>query len=82
MEKTNAFPLTLIDLIRIGEQTGALAKSLEKISLRYDKEMTAQIARITALIQPTIIVALAVLIGIIAYSIVVGIFNTISGIGR
>lgn len=82
MEKSDAFPPNLVDLIRIGEQTGALSKSLEKISLRYDKEMSQKITRITALIQPTIIVALAVLIGVIAYSIVVGIFNTISGIGR
>lgn len=82
MEKTNAFPPALIDLIRVGEQTGSLAKSLEKISLRYDKSMTLRISRITALIQPTIIVVLALLIGIIAYSIVTGIFQTLSGIGK
>jgi len=82
MEKTAAFPPALIDLIRVGEQTGSLAKSLEKISLRYDKSMTLQISRITALIQPTIIVVLALLIGVIAYSIVTGIFQTLSGIGK
>ncbi len=82
MEKTAAFPPALIDLIRVGEQTGSLAKSLEKISLRYDKSMTLQISRITALIQPTIIVCLALLIGVIAYSIVTGIFQTLSGIGK
>ena len=82
MEKTASFPPSLIDLIRVGEQTGALAKSLEKISLRYDKAMTLQISRITALIQPTIIVCLALLIGVIAYSIVTGIFQTLSGIGK
>ena len=82
MEKTAAFPPALIDLIRVGEQTGSLAKSLEKISLRYDKSMTLRISRITALIQPTIIVCLAVLIGAIAYSIVTGIFQTLSGIGK
>ncbi|MES2307466.1 MAG: type II secretion system F family protein [Verrucomicrobiota bacterium] len=82
MEKTAAFPPALIDLIRVGEQTGSLAKSLEKISLRYDKSMTIRISRITALIQPTIIVCLAILIGAIAYSIVTGIFQTLSGIGK
>ena len=70
----------MIDIVVVGEQTGDMAGAFEKIGLRYEKEMGKKIQRLTELIQPTVIILMAVLVGIVAYSIVAGIFQSVSGL--
>ncbi len=80
LKKVGHFPLLLADMISIGEQTGRLGGSLEKSAIRYDKELDKQIRRMTALISPVIIIFMAILVGVVAYSIVTAIFQSVSGI--
>ncbi len=76
------FPPVFIDMVVVGEQTGDLAASLQKIAARYDRELDRRIARMTALIQPAIVVGLALFVGLIAYSMISGIFEISSGMRR
>ena len=69
-----------MDIIAIGEQTGQLARSLQKAAARYDKELDTRIKRLTALISPIIIIFLAAVVTVIAYCIVTSIFSAVSGI--
>ena len=80
LRKAGRFPLLLVDMIAMGEQTGQLGKSLEKTALRYDKELDKKIKRMTAMISPVIIIFMAVIVGVVAYSIVSAIFQSVSGI--
>lgn len=74
------FPLLLIDLTAVGEQTGDLGRSLEKAAKRYDKELNGRISRLTTMITPVIIVVMAVIVTLVAYSIVTAIFKSVNGI--
>jgi type II secretory pathway component PulF len=69
-----------IDMVAVGEQTGDLAKALDKVGQKYDKELNLKIQRLTALIQPVVIFVMAGMVGIIAYSIINGIFDAVSGL--
>jgi general secretion pathway protein F/type IV pilus assembly protein PilC len=80
LRKIGQFPMMLVDMLAVGEQTGQLGKSLEKCAVRYDKELDKRIKRMTALISPVILVFMAVVVGIVAYSIVTAIFQSVSGI--
>ncbi len=80
MKRVGEFPALFLDMVAVGEQTGDLATSLEKTGTRYDKELTKKIARLTALIQPVVIFIMAGLVGVVAYSIITGIFQAISGL--
>jgi type II secretory pathway component PulF len=80
LRKTNEFPMMLVDMVAVGEQTGQIGKSLEKCAVRYDKELDKRIKRMTALISPVILIFMAVVVGIVAYSIVTAIFQSVSGI--
>lgn len=80
MDKMKHFPPLLMDMIAVGEQTGELGKALNKIAQRYDKELDIKIQRLTTLIQPVIIVLMAIIVGTIVYSILRGIFQAIQGI--
>lgn len=80
LRKVGHFPMLLVDMIAVGEQTGHLGKSLEKSASRYDKELDKKIKRMTAMISPVIIIFMAVIVGLVAYSIVSAIFQSVSGI--
>lgn len=80
LRKTEAFPPLMTDLIAVGEQTGHLSKSLGKAALRYDKELDTRIKRLTAMITPIIIVFMAIIVSVVAYSIVSAIFQSVGGL--
>ena len=80
LRRAGHFQSLMTDIIAVGEQTGHLAKSLQKAGARYDKELDARIKRLTALISPVIIIFLALVVTVIAYCIVSSIFSAVSGI--
>jgi len=80
LKKVGHFPLMLVDMIAVGEQTGALGKSLEKTAVRYDKELDKRIKRMTAMISPIIILFMAVIVGLVAFSIISAVFQSVNGI--
>ena len=79
--RTGAFPPLLIDMVSVGEQTGKLDLSLRRAAERYDKELDKSLARIMALIMPTILIIMAALIGTMAYLMITAIFQTIKNLG-
>lgn len=74
------FPPLFIDMVSVGEQTGDMGAALNKVARRYDLELSRRIQRLTALIQPIIIVVMALVVGAVAYAMISGIFQTISGL--
>ncbi|HWB05257.1 MAG TPA: type II secretion system F family protein [Verrucomicrobiales bacterium] len=80
LRRAGHFQPLMTDIIAVGEQTGQLAKSLQKAATRYDKELDVRIKRLTALISPAIIIFLAAVVTVIAYCIVSSIFSAVSGI--
>lgn len=80
MVRTGTFPPLLIDMVSVGEQTGKLDLSLRRAAERYDKELSKDLNRIMALIMPTILIIMAMLIGTMAYLMINAIFQTISNL--
>jgi type II secretory pathway component PulF len=80
LRKVGFFPPMFIDIITVGEQTGDLGLALERAATRYDKELNVKIERLTAMIQPALIFVLAIVVGLVAYSIMSGIFQAVSGL--
>jgi type II secretory pathway component PulF len=80
LQRVGEFPPLMIDMVSVGEQTGDLAKALDRVGRRYDKELNLRIQRLTALIQPVVILIMAGMVGTLAYSIINGIFDAVSGL--
>ncbi len=74
LKKTNAFPNTLISLAATGEETGDMDKMLSKAAIFYDKQLEAVITRLTSLIEPMLIVLIAIVIGTIVIIIYLPVF--------
>lgn len=77
-ERSKVFPALLIDLVRVGEQTGKMADSLSNAAERFDKELSKRIERVSAFVQPMIVVLMAGLVGIMAWIMISIIYDTIS----
>jgi type IV pilus assembly protein PilC len=64
------FPPMVISMVDVGEQTGALPEMLLKIADNFDDEVDNAVAAMTSLLEPIMIVFLAVVVG----SIVIAMF--------
>jgi general secretion pathway protein F/type IV pilus assembly protein PilC len=80
LRKVGFMPVMLVDMIAMGEQTGLLGRALEKAATRYDKELDKRINRMTAMITPVVIIFMAVIVALVAYSIVTSIFQSMTGL--
>ena len=79
MKSVGHFPANLRDLVKVGEQTGDLGSTLEKVGLRYDKVIQGRIDRIMTILPLLIIAALGVMVLLIAWSMISGIYGVMNG---
>jgi type IV pilus assembly protein PilC len=80
LRKSWVFPPLVTRMIGIGEETGSLETMLDKIADFYEAEVDNTVDRIKSLIEPVMIVVLAVLIGTIVMAVMVPMFDMYSHI--
>jgi len=80
LRRVGFFPPVLMDILGVGEQTGDIASALERAAKRYDRELTSRIGHLTTLIQPAIILLVALFVGVVAYSMIAGILTSVSAL--
>jgi len=80
MKQVGQFPPNLRDLVKVGEQTGDLGGTMEKVGERYEKIIQANIDRIMAIVPQVIIMALGGMVVLIAWSMLSGIFKVMHGL--
>ncbi|MEM7602522.1 MAG: type II secretion system F family protein [Verrucomicrobiota bacterium] len=78
LEKAGTFEPGLIDMVRIGEDTGQLSASMTKAGVRLDREFSRSIDRLASVIQPAIILVMSIIVGIMSYMMISVIYGTIS----
>lgn len=75
MLEAGVFPKLAVQMIGVGEETGKLDEMLYQVADVYDREVASAIKRALAVLQPVMIVGLAVLILLIIMSILVAMFD-------
>ncbi len=60
---TKIFPEMVISMVEVGEETGKLPEMLDKIANTYDEEVDNAVSALTSMIEPLMIVLLAVIVG-------------------
>ena len=79
--ETNVFPSMVVQMINVGEHTGALDTMLSKIADFYEDEVDEAVANLLALMEPVMIVFLGTIIGGIVISMYMPLFDLINKIG-
>ena len=79
--RSGIFPPMVIQMISVGESTGALDSMLSKIADFYEEEVDVAVANLTSLLEPFLMIFLGVVIGGVVISMYLPIFSMASAIG-
>lgn len=74
-KKSDIFPPIAVHMITVGEESGKLNEMLLKISDRFDIEVKTTVKRLLSLLEPALIIFMAVIIGFIVISMLLAIFS-------
>ena len=69
------FPSLIVRMVRVGETTGALDRSLQNVSYFYNRDVEAGVARLQAMIEPALILFLAGFLCWIAIAVLFPVYN-------
>jgi len=76
------FPQMVISMIEVGEETGKLPEMLEKIADTYEDEVDNAVGALTSMIEPLMIVGLAVIVGTIVIALFMPLTKIIDKLGK
>jgi type II secretory pathway component PulF len=82
LSKGKVFPSLLIDMLAVGEESGEVVAALKNIADTYEQELSRTLKVFTTLLEPAIIIFMAVIVGFIVLSILSAVFSITSGIGK
>src|SRR5947209_4509899 len=82
LEASNVFPPMVVSMVDVGEQTGALPEMLMKIADNYDDEVDNAVSAMTSLLEPVMIVILAVIVGSIVIALFLPLISLIDNLGN
>jgi type IV pilus assembly protein PilC len=78
LERHGTFPPMVVQMIAVGEETGALDTMLAKIADFYDQEVEATVEALTSLIEPVLIAVMGVVVGGMVVALYMPMFNIIN----
>jgi type II secretory pathway component PulF len=82
LAQSKLFPQLMIDLIRIGEDTGDVPGALKNVAETYEHELTLGLRVMTNLIEPAMIIAMAVMVGFLLFSVLQTMFSITATISK
>ena len=72
---TNVFPPMVVQMVGVGEQTGALDTMLNKIADFYEEEVDVAVGALTSLIEPAMMVGIGGTVGVVLIAMYLPIFS-------
>lgn len=82
LETIEIFPVMVIHMISIGEEAGSLDSIVEKVADFYDEELDSSISKLVSMLEPLMIVAIAVVVGGIVIAMILPIFSMYQKMGK
>jgi len=82
LEEVGIFPEMVVNMIRAGEETGALDKMLSKVAVFYEREIGQITETFTKMIEPLLIVFMTVVVGLIGVSIFIPMTDIMEALHR
>src|SRR4029079_1047607 len=76
------FPQLMIDLLKIGDETGDVPGALQNIAETYENELNIQLRVMTNLIEPAMIILMAIGVGGLLFSVLSAMFAITSTISK
>jgi type IV pilus assembly protein PilC len=81
LQATNVFPAMVISMVDVGEETGQLPEMLLKVADVYDDEVDNAVTALTSILEPIMIVVLALVVGAVVFALFLPLIKVISTMG-
>jgi type II secretory pathway component PulF len=82
LERSKVFPQLMVDLVKIGEETGDVPGALKNIADTYENELSISLRVMTNMIEPVLIITMAIGVGFLLLSVLSAMFAITSNIAR
>lgn len=80
LSQDGVFPRLLTDMLAIGEESGDMSGALEHIGKRYDTELDRAVKVFTTILEPVMMLLIAIGVGFVAISMLMAVFELTSGL--
>jgi type IV pilus assembly protein PilC len=80
LERTGLFPRMVVQIVRVGEETGRLEASLEEMAEHYADEVDYRLKRMMAVMEPTLVIAVGAVVAFIAISVITPMYALVHAI--
>lgn len=80
LASTSIFPPMVVSMVEVGEETGELPQMLRRIADNFDDEVDNAVAGLTSVIEPLLIVFLALIVGVIVVALFLPLIGIIEGL--
>ena len=80
LAQDGVFPRLLTDMLAIGEESGDMASALEHIGRRYDNELDRAVKIFTTILEPVMMLIIAIGVGFVAVSMLMAVFELTNGL--
>jgi type IV pilus assembly protein PilC len=75
LRTTELFPALSIDMIEVGESTGALPAMLGSVAEFYEDDVSTRVTALLSLIEPAVMIIMAIFVGFVLVSLYLPIFS-------
>jgi type IV pilus assembly protein PilC len=82
LEGSGVFPPMVISMVDVGEETGQLPEMLLKIADVYEDEVDNSVSALTSMLEPLMIVMLAIVVGVIVMALFMPLISVINNLGN
>jgi type II secretory pathway component PulF len=82
LAQSKIFPQLMIDLLKIGEETGDVPGALKNVADTYENELTLALRVMTNLIEPAMIILMAIMVGFLLFSVLQTMFSITASIQK
>ncbi len=79
LQFSGVFPPMVVQMAKVGEETGQLEQMLQKVADFYDVEVETMVASLTSLLEPILIIVMGVIVGAMVISLYLPIFQLATG---
>lgn len=80
LDASGVFPPMVVEMITIGEETGALEQLLFKLSTFYDREVEETVTRLSSLVEPLLILVMGGIVGLVIIAVLLPVFSLVGGV--
>ena len=81
MNKNPIFPKMMVHMVGVAEETGTLDTTLATVADYYDTQIDERTTAITSMIEPTMTLGIAVIVGFIALSVIMPMYQIVGSVG-